>query len=165
MLTATHLCASDPWLIRKEPKKGKEKKKKKRRRSIDPDSIQSALLASGLGSTRPAFTAPVNPPSTPAIGEHVATRHSSITTLWLNRLRVNECRVFTCSKVKAESQDSYVTGDDAVEHAQKMKRELLDQLEEVAEELPPNTLDELIDELGGPENVAEVMKTYSCLAF
>ncbi|KAM8743131.1 protein strawberry notch homolog 1 isoform 1-T3 [Acanthopagrus schlegelii] len=115
----------DPWLIRKEPKKGKEKKKKKRRRSIDPDSIQSALLASGLGSTRPAFTAPVNPPSTPAI-------------------------------VKAESQDSYVTGDDAVEHAQKMKRELLDQLEEVAEELPPNTLDELIDELGGPENVAEM---------
>uniref|UniRef100_A0A671VJ55 Protein strawberry notch homolog 1 n=1 Tax=Sparus aurata TaxID=8175 RepID=A0A671VJ55_SPAAU len=55
-----------------------------------------------------------------------------------------------------ESQDSYVTGDDAVEHAQKMKRELLDQLEEVAEELPPNTLDELIDELGGPENVAEM---------
>lgn len=52
-----------------------------------------------------------------------------------------------------------------MEHAQKMKRELLDQLEEVAEELPPNTLDELIDELGGPENVAEVMKTYSCLAF
>uniref|UniRef100_A0A671VEQ3 Protein strawberry notch homolog 1 n=1 Tax=Sparus aurata TaxID=8175 RepID=A0A671VEQ3_SPAAU len=55
-----------------------------------------------------------------------------------------------------DDQDSYVTGDDAVEHAQKMKRELLDQLEEVAEELPPNTLDELIDELGGPENVAEM---------
>uniref|UniRef100_A0A3B5M146 Protein strawberry notch homolog 1 n=1 Tax=Xiphophorus couchianus TaxID=32473 RepID=A0A3B5M146_9TELE len=47
----------DPWLIRKEPKKGKKEKKKKRRKSIDPDSIQSALLASGLGSTRPGFTA------------------------------------------------------------------------------------------------------------
>ncbi len=43
-----------------------------------------------------------------------------------------------------------------MEHAQKMKRDLLEQLEELAEELPPNTLDELIDELGGPENVAEV---------
>lgn len=43
-----------------------------------------------------------------------------------------------------------------MEHAQKMKRDLLEELEEVAEELPPNTLDELIDELGGPENVAEV---------
>uniref|UniRef100_A0A4W6D8Z3 Strawberry notch homolog 1 (Drosophila) n=1 Tax=Lates calcarifer TaxID=8187 RepID=A0A4W6D8Z3_LATCA len=103
----------DPWLIRKEPKKGKEKKKKKRRKSIDPDSIQSALLASGLGSTRPAFTAPVNPPSAPA-----------------------------------ESQDTCLTSQDAVEHAQKMKKDLLEKLEQLAEDLPPNTLDELIDELG-----------------
>ena len=43
-----------------------------------------------------------------------------------------------------------------MERAQQMKKDLLDKLEKLAEDLPPNTLDELIDELGGPENVAEV---------
>ncbi len=37
-----------------------------------------------------------------------------------------------------------------------MKRDLLEKLEQLAQDLPPNTLDELIDELGGPDNVAEV---------
>lgn len=60
------------------------------------------------------------------------------------------------SLVKAESREDSTKSHDAVERAQIMKRELLDQLEKLSEHLPPNTLDELIDELGGPENVAEV---------
>ncbi|KAG7280140.1 LOW QUALITY PROTEIN: hypothetical protein CRUP_003767 [Coryphaenoides rupestris] len=117
----------NPFRDEKEPKKGKEKKNKKKKKSIDPDSIQSALLASGLGSNRPTFTAP------PAI--HPAVKHTV---------------------VKSESQDGFQTSQDAVEDAQKMKKDLLDSLEKLAEHLPPNTLDELIDELGGPENVAEM---------
>ena len=45
---------------------------------------------------------------------------------------------------------------DAVEKAFAMKQELLDMLEELGDRLPANTLDQLIDELGGPDNVAEV---------
>ena len=53
-------------------------------------------------------------------------------------------------------------GQDAVERAISMKRELLEKIERLGDLLPPNTLDELIDSLGGPENVAEVcVKRYN----
>ena len=45
---------------------------------------------------------------------------------------------------------------DAVDRAIEMKRELLARVEKLGDSLPPNSLDQLIDELGGPESVAEV---------
>lgn len=45
---------------------------------------------------------------------------------------------------------------DAIERACQMKDELLAKIDKLGEQLPANTLDQLIDELGGPENVAEM---------
>jgi len=37
-----------------------------------------------------------------------------------------------------------------------VQQKLLQKIEALGERLPPNTLDQLIDELGGPDTVAEV---------
>lgn len=55
-----------------------------------------------------------------------------------------------------------IPGANAVEKTNVMKKELLDALEKLGSSLPPNTLDELIDELGGPDCVAEV-RSINCL--
>lgn len=47
-------------------------------------------------------------------------------------------------------------GDDVGAYCERLRDQLLEQLDSLGERLPPNTLDELIDELGGPENVAEM---------
>jgi hypothetical protein len=53
-----------------------------------------------------------------------------------------------------------VTGNppskEAVDFALQLKAQLCEKVESFGDKLPPNTLDVLIEELGGPESVAEV---------
>ena len=51
---------------------------------------------------------------------------------------------------------SALPGMGPVERAQALKQELLERLDILGTCLPNNMLDELVDALGGPENVAEV---------
>ena len=51
---------------------------------------------------------------------------------------------------------SSLPGLGRIEKAQALKKELLSRLERLGSSLPNNMLDELIDALGGTDNVAEV---------
>ena len=61
-----------------------------------------------------------------------------------------------------EAEDEDDDGSDGqlsqsdLDAATRLKDKLLAQIEQLGSQLPPNTLDQLIDELGGPENVAEM---------
>ncbi|CAH1801640.1 unnamed protein product [Owenia fusiformis] len=54
------------------------------------------------------------------------------------------------------TSSQFAPGMDAVDKAVAMKKHLLNRMESLGDKLPPNTLDELIDQLGGTENVAEM---------
>jgi len=60
------------------------------------------------------------------------------------------------SSVMSSSTSPAIPANSAAEVCRTMKKELLDKLDILTRVLPPNTLDELIDDLGGPGNVAEV---------
>jgi hypothetical protein len=55
-----------------------------------------------------------------------------------------------------QMQHNYGPSKASVDRACQMKEEMLQRLEKLAQNLPANTLDQLIDELGGPENVSEM---------
>ena len=56
----------------------------------------------------------------------------------------------------ASSVKTNLSDIEKVEKAYNLKQALLDKLEALSDRLPLNTLDELIDQLGGPNYVAEL---------
>jgi len=79
-----------------------------------------------------------------------STQHLQMVSEHHNWFPVNVTFVF------AGTLSSTLPGMGPVERAQALKRELLERVEALGSYLPNNMLDELIDALGGPDNVAEV---------
>ena len=48
------------------------------------------------------------------------------------------------------------SSDDKIDRACQMRAEILEKVNKIGSKLPPNTLDQLIDELGGPDCVSEM---------
>ncbi|XP_014244664.1 protein strawberry notch-like [Cimex lectularius] len=61
-----------------------------------------------------------------------------------------------CRTSGVKTDDFSLSGDNLIQTTVFQKKQLLAKIDILGKKLPPNTLDELIDELGGPENVAEM---------
>lgn len=72
------------------------------------------------------------------------------------QIRICDCLLGKTNGGVTTDTKPYAPPKDAIERACNMKEDLLNKIEKLGEKLPPNTLDQLIDELGGPENVAEM---------
>ncbi|KAI8502854.1 Protein strawberry notch 2 [Branchiostoma belcheri] len=117
----------DPWLSRIEKRPPKKEKTKSKPKKLKKSkSLDPASLDSSNNSTSKSAN---------------SLRKTAIAN--------------AASQSKIDSTPMF-SSMDAADQAQAMKRELLDRIEKLGGILPPNTLDELIDDLGGPENVAEM---------
>ncbi|XP_065831305.1 protein strawberry notch homolog 1-like isoform X2 [Oscarella lobularis] len=123
-----------PWLSRNSQPKAK---KAKRKGSLQPignkdDSLESVLATAGLKSKFGSWSKPASkePSPQPVVSS-------------------------TLSSLKATAKNLSVPREPALATIQ-MKNDLLDRLDVLGPKLPSNTLDELIDQLGGPNSVAEM---------
>lgn len=123
----------EPW-DRRQKKGSKKQKKSPKKRLSTQDKIQSMLASKTSKNKRNGDAVNAMP------------RHQQ----GMMYPGVNNQQVL--------QQTSHMSGptQSAIERACSMKEELLAKIEKLGERLPPNTLDQLIDELGGPENVAEM---------
>ncbi|XP_075154878.1 protein strawberry notch isoform X2 [Haematobia irritans] len=140
---------TDPWLARAKKKK---KKKMKTKESTSTASASSTSLANTTNNNN-SFLNLSNISSPPKKKAPVSTQ-DKIQDLLQKKQELKG--TVTPIGVHGVKMNYGPPPKDAIERACSMKEELLRKIELLGERLPPNTLDQLIDELGGPDNVAEM---------
>lgn len=130
---------ADPWVNKRNKKKVSKKSEKSKKKSSKKKSVSTQDKIQELLTKKQTTTSTVTTSST------VTTIQTNIPSSNAHSIHQNGMKMHTGPPPK-----------DAIERACSMKEELLLKIEELGDHLPPNTLDQLIDELGGPENVAEM---------
>ncbi|XP_039497158.1 protein strawberry notch isoform X1 [Drosophila santomea] len=149
----------DPWVNARSKKSKKSQKKTKKKVKKEKSKKETNSSASSSAATDPSGS----------------TSMSATVVAALNAAKNRKSQLSTQDKIqdllqKKQELKGTVTPvgvngvklnygpppKDAIERACTMKEELLRKIERLGSRLPPNTLDQLIDELGGPDNVAEM---------
>uniref|UniRef100_A0A7M5XKE9 Uncharacterized protein n=1 Tax=Clytia hemisphaerica TaxID=252671 RepID=A0A7M5XKE9_9CNID len=146
----------ESWLkaaSEKKPKKSNNINKLKLTRIGTPDDPSAnALAAAGLNLGRQYSWANATPTPPSSSQPGVSTEHMKGN----RQNKVSAPQDLSQRMISMGNLRRSQSTMSAVEKCRNMKDSLIDQLEVLSPYLPPNTLDELIDELGGPENVAEM---------
>lgn len=149
---------ADPWVGGRKNRKQKKIKKKKPAKKTKSSSTSAAASkpTSATASVASNNSNSNNSSSSPKKRNAPISTQDKIQEL----LHKKQTEAKPVHLQIANGQQYHVhTGappKDAIERACSMKEELLQRIESLGERLPPNTLDQLIDELGGPDNVAEM---------
>lgn len=141
---------SDPWVSKQKVKKVKKVKKEKKSKSKDDRNGHSSKTADVVAQALNRKPQTVSE----KIIESLNAKKAEPSPLGMIKIEVPGMNGIAPIHIKP-----VVVGPppkDNIERACEMKEELLLKIEKLGEKLPPNTLDQLIDELGGPENVAEM---------
>ncbi|KAH8409012.1 hypothetical protein KR009_005184, partial [Drosophila setifemur] len=162
----------DPWVNARCKKSTKKKVQKKTKKKVKKEKVKKEP-GTPTTSTSGSGTTTTHASTTDAVGGNAAM--SAAVAAALNAAKSRKSQLSTQDKIqdllqKKQELKGTVTPvgvngvklnygpppKDAIERACTMKEELLRKIERLGSRLPPNTLDQLIDELGGPDNVAEM---------
>lgn len=142
---------ADPWVKKKSKNGKKQKKEKKKKKSKEQNgnghsskSSTADVVAQALQRKPQAVQEKIQ--------EHLKAKNQAATLPGMIKIEVPGMGNIAPIHIKPSGSPHKSNFDRACE----MKEMLLRKIEELGNKLPPNTLDQLIDELGGPENVAEM---------
>jgi P-loop containing NTP hydrolase pore-1/C-terminal domain on Strawberry notch homologue len=138
---------TDPWVSKQKTKKVKKQKVKKKKEVTNGNGQSSKSqvdAAAGLKQRKPQ-----------TVQEKLQERLAATKEPVAGMIKIEVPGMNGIAPIHIKPAGGPPPKDN-IERACEMKEKILQKIEKLGDKLPPNTLDQLIDELGGPENVAEM---------